>query len=151
MQRLQGRIALITGSARGIGEATARRFAAEGATVVISDIDEERGRAVAADLRATFLKLDVARDEDWVAALQALNGRVDILVNNAGITGFAEGVVPQVHLVDAAPALEGAVLGAPAASREWQPSSPTRRCADSALRKKWPPQSRTSLPTRRAT
>src|SRR5437763_1225700 len=55
VERLKGKVALVTGSARGIGEATARRLAAEGATVVISDVDEERGRAVAADLRVTFL------------------------------------------------------------------------------------------------
>jgi NAD(P)-dependent dehydrogenase (short-subunit alcohol dehydrogenase family) len=100
MQRLKGKVALVTGAARGIGEATARRFVEEGATVVVTDIDEPRGSAVASDLGAAsrFLKLDVARDSDWSAAMQVVlewHGQLDVLVNNAGITGFAEGVVPQ--------------------------------------------------------
>src|SRR2546423_1270878 len=97
MQRLEGRVALVTGAARGIGEATARRLAAEGARVLVTDIDEA-GRAVAASLGAEFRKLDVAEEADWLAALEfvtARHGRLDVLVNNAGITGFAEGVVPQ--------------------------------------------------------
>jgi len=98
MERLKGKVALVTGAARGIGEATARRFAAEGASVFVTDIDESRGSAVAKDLGASFLRLDVARDSDWAGAMQFVlerYGRLDVLVNNAGITGFDEGVVPQ--------------------------------------------------------
>ena len=98
MERLKGKFALVTGAARGIGEATARRFAAEGASVFVTDIDESRGSAVAKDLGASFLRLDVARDSDWAGAMQFVlerYGRLDVLVNNAGITGFDEGVVPQ--------------------------------------------------------
>ena len=98
MRRLDGKTALVTGAARGIGEATARRFATEGASVFVTDVDEARGNAVAKGLGAFFLRLDVARDSDWAAAMQIVleqHGRLDILVNNAGITGFDEGVIPQ--------------------------------------------------------
>jgi 3alpha(or 20beta)-hydroxysteroid dehydrogenase len=91
--RLEGRVALITGGARGQGAAHARRLALEGASVLAVDVLDAEGEATAADLRAEGLdvryrRLDVTSTEDWGAAMEDLlgrHGRVDILVNNAGI------------------------------------------------------------------
>jgi cyclopentanol dehydrogenase len=91
--RLAEDVALITGAARGQGEAEARRFAAEGATVVITDVLEKQGQAVADDLvekghEATFRPLDVTDEAAWAATVedvQATYGSLDVLVNNAGI------------------------------------------------------------------
>ena len=95
MHRLDGKVALVTGAARGIGAGIARAFAAEGARVWITDIDEEGGRALATGLGDghRFAKLDVACEDDWavVDQLVAEEGQLDILVNNAGITGFEDG------------------------------------------------------------
>jgi 3alpha(or 20beta)-hydroxysteroid dehydrogenase len=90
MSKLEGRIAIITGAARGQGEATARLFAAEGARVILVDMLEAEGAAVARDIgdNAMFRKLDVSDEDGWnalVADVQARWGTVDILVNNAGI------------------------------------------------------------------
>lgn len=99
MNRLDGKIALVTGAARGIGAAIARAFAAEGARVWITDIDEDGGRALADELGEAhrFERLDVGAEDDWavVERLVAKEGRLDILVNNAGITGFEDG--PALH------------------------------------------------------
>ena len=91
--RLAGKVALITGGARGQGAAEARLFAREGAGVVIADVREEEGRQVEAEIaeaggRAIFVTLDVSSDEDWQRAISATLqqfGRLDILVNNAAI------------------------------------------------------------------
>ena len=92
--RLPGKVALISGGARGIGGAIARRFTAEGASVVIGDILVEEGRTLAADLQQsganlTFTPLDVTSESSWADAV-ALTidryGKLDILVNNAGVT-----------------------------------------------------------------
>jgi 3alpha(or 20beta)-hydroxysteroid dehydrogenase len=88
--RLDGKVAIVTGAARGIGEGTVRRFAEEGARVVITDVLEEEGRAVAADLGdiALFHRHDVTEEGDWQAVVSAATGQfggVDVLVNNAGI------------------------------------------------------------------
>jgi cyclopentanol dehydrogenase len=91
--RLHGKVALVTGGARGIGEAIVRRFAAEGASVFVADVLEREGSALAAELAAggaaaRFLRLDVACEADWKAALASVSeqaGRLDVLVNNAGI------------------------------------------------------------------
>lgn len=96
MNRLAGKVALVTGAGRGIGEAIARAFAAEGAFVVVTDIAEDRGRAVAAALgeRAAWRHLDVRDEAAWqrvTGEVVATHGRLDILVNNAGITGFEDG------------------------------------------------------------
>lgn len=96
MKRLEGKIALITGAARGIGLATARSFAAEGARVWLTDIDSDRGTLEAGRIgdAANFRRLDVRQEDDWqdvIGELMAADGRLDILVNNAGITGFEGG------------------------------------------------------------
>ena len=86
---LQGKVALVTGAAAGLGEAAARRLAAAGAAVVVTDIDEAAGRAVAESLGGIFVRHDVVSEEDWAAAIAATEdryGRLDVLVNNAGIT-----------------------------------------------------------------
>lgn len=88
--RLEGKIAIITGGASGMGAADARLFIAEGASVVITDLNEEAGQALAAELgeRAAFAKHNVTDEADWdrvVAETIAAHGRIDVLVNNAGI------------------------------------------------------------------
>jgi len=90
--RFHGRVAIVTGSARGIGKAIADRLAGEGAHVLIADIDEAAANATAAELgdMGAAYPLDVTSDDSWQAALLAANNRfgpVDILVNNAGIAG----------------------------------------------------------------
>lgn len=87
MPRLQGKIALVTGAARGIGAAIAKAFAAEGARVIVTDIDAEGGQATAAAIGAVFTRLDVASETDW-ARVAELHPVLDVLVNNAGVTGF---------------------------------------------------------------
>lgn len=88
--RLENKIALITGGASGIGEAISLRFALEGAKVIIADIDQEQGQALADRIGsgAVFMKLDVRYPQQWRAALDSiisLHGQLDVLVNNAGI------------------------------------------------------------------
>ncbi len=97
MARLNGKVALITGGARGQGEAEARLFCAEGARVVIADVLDEPGRKLAAEIgeAARYVRLDVTREGDWsfaVAETRRVFGRLDVLVNNAGIvrTGYLE-------------------------------------------------------------
>ncbi|MEV6104075.1 glucose 1-dehydrogenase [Streptomyces sp. NPDC051940] len=94
MGKLDGRVVLISGAARGQGEAEARLFAAEGARVVLGDVLDDQGEAVAKDLgpdRARYVHLDVTREADWeqaVAAARQAYGKLDGLVNNAGILRF---------------------------------------------------------------
>ncbi|GLV87428.1 3-alpha-hydroxysteroid dehydrogenase [Streptomyces lavendulae subsp. lavendulae] len=96
MGKLDGRVVLITGAARGQGEQEARLFAAEGARVVLGDVLDEQGAAVAEDIgedRARYVRLDVSREEDWAAAVAVAKeafGPVSGLVNNAGILRFNE-------------------------------------------------------------
>ena len=85
--RLKDRIAIVTGAARGIGLAIAERLAAEGATVVMSDILDDAGQAAATTLGATYLRCDVSKSADVNALVSAVAerfGAIDILVNNAG-------------------------------------------------------------------
>lgn len=85
MGRLQGKRAFVTGGASGLGAAIVRRFADEGASVIIADIDAEAGEALAAETGARFVPLDVTREDSWQAALSTCEA-LDVLVNNAGIT-----------------------------------------------------------------
>ncbi|HEU5158862.1 MAG TPA: glucose 1-dehydrogenase [Streptosporangiaceae bacterium] len=101
MGRLDGKVALITGGARGMGEAYVRRFVDEGAKVVFGDVLADEGAKLAADLAAgdpgesgaagRFVPMDVTSPEDWTAAVAAAldaYGRLDVLINNAGIIKY---------------------------------------------------------------
>jgi cyclopentanol dehydrogenase len=95
--RLDGKVALISGAARGMGECEARLFAREGAKVVFGDVLEEQGRRVAQEIiqqggAATFVRLDVTVESDWQRAVETAEhtyGKLDVLVNNAGIVRMA--------------------------------------------------------------
>ena len=97
--RLKDKVAIVTGGAHGMGEAEVRLFAEHGAAVVIADVLDEAGHAVAADInagqgRARFIRTDVTSEADWarlIAETLTSYGRLDILVNNAGISGSAVG------------------------------------------------------------
>ncbi|TDC85212.1 glucose 1-dehydrogenase [Actinomadura sp. 7K507] len=90
MGQLDGKVALITGGARGMGKSHVRRFLDEGAKVVFGDVLEEEGTKLAAELGgdARFVRMDVAREEDWHNAVETATtafGALNVLVNNAGI------------------------------------------------------------------
>ena len=88
IMRLKDRVTLITGGAAGIGKAVALRFAEEGATVCICDVDEVGGAAVADSVGGLFHKVNIANRQDvqaWVEAVHAEYGRIDVLINNAGV------------------------------------------------------------------
>ncbi len=118
MARLDGKHAIVTGGARGIGEAIARAFAEEGARVVVADIDEAGAARIAGEIGGEAFAMDVGEEADW----ERLAGRypaTDIVVNNAGITGLEDGPAPhdpehaalaewhEVHRVN----LDGTFLG----------------------------------------
>src|SRR5215831_4629194 len=93
--RLATKVAIISGAASGMGAATARMFAREGAKVVVADVLEHEGRQVAEAIGAAarFEPLDVTNEENWAAVIGATTrhfGKLDVLVNNAGISGSAE-------------------------------------------------------------
>lgn len=93
MQRLQDKICVVTGAARGIGRAIAERFLAEGGKVIVTDRDVATGTACATALGCDFIELDVAEESDW-DRLGRLIPTADVVVNNAGITGFEGGPTP---------------------------------------------------------
>jgi NAD(P)-dependent dehydrogenase (short-subunit alcohol dehydrogenase family) len=84
---LEGKVGIITGAASGIGAATSRVLAREGARLVLTDIDDAAGAALAEDIGATYLHLDVSEEDGWPAVVAAAEafGRLDVLVANAGI------------------------------------------------------------------
>lgn len=93
MNRLEGRVALVTGGASGIGKATVLRLVSEGAAVVLTDVQDEKGKAVADEVvsaggKALFIHHDVSSEADWnkvVSETVSAFGGIDVLVNNAGI------------------------------------------------------------------
>ena len=88
MARLDGKTAIVTGGASGIGAAIVRRFASEGATVIVADIDQQKGIAIAQEVKASFASHDVSNPDSWAALLEGVRARgasLDILINNAGI------------------------------------------------------------------
>ncbi|MFJ2557490.1 MULTISPECIES: SDR family NAD(P)-dependent oxidoreductase [unclassified Streptomyces] len=100
MGKLDGKVAIITGAAQGMGESHARRFVSEGAKIALTDLNEERGREIAAELgkNALFLRHDVTSLADWGRVLRETEeafGTVNVLVNNAGVLGP---VTPTVEL-----------------------------------------------------
>lgn len=121
MGRVQGKVALISGGASGIGEACALALSREGATVFIADLDAGRGEALAAgDPNLRYRRLDVTRPEDWsaaVAEILAEQGHLDVLINSAGIvvqSAIAEVSIEQFRNVVRVN-LEGTFLGCQAA------------------------------------
>ncbi|MDB5480989.1 MAG: short-chain dehydrogenase [Caulobacteraceae bacterium] len=90
MGRVEGKVAIVTGAAKGLGEADARLLAREGATVILTDVDEVNGRRVTADIGgpSRFVRQDVRDEDGWRALIEevmAREGRLDVLVNNAGV------------------------------------------------------------------
>jgi 3alpha(or 20beta)-hydroxysteroid dehydrogenase len=88
MGRLDNKVAIITGAARGQGACEARLFAAKGATVVVTDVLSSEGQAVAESIGATFHHHDVSNEDAWTKVIDATleaHGRIDVLVNNAGV------------------------------------------------------------------
>jgi 3(or 17)beta-hydroxysteroid dehydrogenase len=88
MGRLDGKVALITGGASGIGAASARAFAEEGARVIVADVQADLGETVAREVDGVFVHLDVAHEPDWrrvEASIHDSHGRLDVMFNNAGI------------------------------------------------------------------
>lgn len=91
MARLEGKVAIITGAAQGMGASHARLFISEGAKVVLTDLNEEKGEALASELgeNALFIKQNVTSEADWATVVSTTAehfGSIDVLVNNAGIT-----------------------------------------------------------------
>lgn len=90
MNKLQQRVAIVTGAAVGLGAAIARRLAAEGAKTVVTDVQVDAGERLAAELGGCFIEHDVTDENQWEAVVRAVEeqfGRVDFLINNAGVEG----------------------------------------------------------------
>ncbi len=146
MPRLARKVTLVTGAARGIGAAVARAFVAEGAAVLVTDVRDAEGAALAAALGASarYRRLDVRREDDWAAATGAALadfGRLDVVVNNAGITGFEDGPAahdPEHAALDAwravlATNLDGTFLGCRYAIRAMRRNAPPAAGAGSIV------------------
>ena len=107
MGRVEGKVALVTGGASGIGKGCAEALAREGATVVITDIQDDKGPGVAAEItaaggRCEYLHHDVTSEDEWIAVageIDRRHGRLDILVNNAGI-GLGSPSITSMSLAD---------------------------------------------------
>lgn len=101
MSRLKNKIVLVTGAASGIGAECCKQMAKEGASVIVTDINEVDGEKLACEINGTFMKLDVTSDQEWQDISKNIIGkfgRLDVVVNNAGVTGFNnnfEGFEPQ--------------------------------------------------------
>ena len=124
MGRLENKIALITGAARGQGAAEAARFIEEGATVVLTDVLDDLGRQTAAELgeRASYLHLDVSGPDQWQCVVDQViadHGRLDVLVNNAGIFEVVDMENTSLDLWDTMVAINqtGVFLGMQTAAR----------------------------------
>jgi len=117
MGRLEGKVAVITGGASGIGEASARLFAEEGAGVVVADVQDERGGVLASELGVEYIHADVTREGDVEAAVSRavdVYGRLDCMFNNAGIAGAVgpiESVTVEAFDRTVAVLLRGVFLG----------------------------------------
>ncbi len=122
MRRVDGKVAIVTGAARGLGRADAEALAREGATVVLTDLDADAGAATATEIarrhpsKAIFLRQDVRDEEGWrqvIEATLARFGRLDVLVNNAGIAkaGDPETTTLEDFRLHAAVMSEGVFLG----------------------------------------
>lgn len=103
MGRLDGKVAIVTGAARGTGETTARLFVREGARVLLADVRDEPGEALAKELGAAacYRHMDVGSEEDWLAVIADVRerfGRLDVLVNNAAVLHIA--ALPDTELSD---------------------------------------------------
>jgi NAD(P)-dependent dehydrogenase (short-subunit alcohol dehydrogenase family) len=121
LNRVDGRIAIVTGAAGGIGSETARLMARAGATVIATDLRQDDGQALVAAItaeggKAEFHRLDVTREEQWeglLADVLARHGRLDVMVNNAGI--YRHGRIEDARMEDMAALfgvnLKGVVLG----------------------------------------
>ena len=101
--RLDGKVALVTGGAHGLGQAIVRAFVAEGARVTVADVDDDAGRALAAELgdATRFVHLDVSVEQEWQDAVDRVvdqDGRLDVGVNNAGIV--VHGLLTETSLED---------------------------------------------------
>jgi NAD(P)-dependent dehydrogenase (short-subunit alcohol dehydrogenase family) len=124
--RLENQVAIITGAASGIGEGTVRRYAAEGARVLIADIADERGGALAEELgpNTTYLRTDVSQEEDLARAVSSAVerwGRLDVMFNNAGfggVSGPIEDLDMAAYDTTMAVLLRGVFLGAKHATKQ---------------------------------
>ncbi|WBL37306.1 glucose 1-dehydrogenase [Tepidiforma flava] len=130
MGRLEGQVAIVTGGASGIGEQTVRTFVAEGARVVIADVQEERGHHLAEALgtQTSFLRTNVAEEADVAGAVDhalAKWGRLDVMFNNAGFGGVG-GPIDELDMAaydqTMAVLLRGVVIGAKHAARAMKPA-----------------------------
>ncbi len=93
MEKLANKTCVVTGGARGIGRGICAAFHAEGADVVLTDIDQDEGRKAADEIGCGFAALDVRDEAQW-AALATAHPQIDVMVNNAGITGFEDSTDP---------------------------------------------------------